>query len=85
MSEETGVFKSWRHGKMQDWIENEVTEWAIGQVTFHFGVDDTNELTKEQIIEVHDESGDLYDYDPTLARGFRNVVNMWEMENEDYL
>ena len=80
----TEPFKVYKAHKMADWIENHVTEWASILVTEHFDCD-VEELTREQIQEVADQYDELYDYDPTIALGFRNVINSWENENEEYL
>jgi hypothetical protein len=85
MSEEK--FKVHRAHKMLDWIENEVTDWAHGLVTEHFGVECPSELNKEQIEEVIEEYEELSDYagGDWLAIGMRNVVSIWENENDVYL
>jgi len=78
-------FKVYKAHKMLDWIENEVTEWAYGLVTYHFGVDSPEELTREQIDEVIEQWEELVEYDGMLGLGFRNVINTWENENEEYI
>jgi len=78
-------FKVYKAHKMLDWIENEVTEWAYGLVTEHFGVDSPEELTREQIDEVIEQWEELVEYDGMLGLGFRNVINTWENENEEYI
>ena len=70
--------------KWADNIENILTEWSIETVQEHFGVDDTDQLTPEQINEVRDyvdESDDKWYNWVTL--GFRNVVNSWDIENDN--
>jgi hypothetical protein len=78
-------FKVYRAGKMLDWIENAVTEWAEGLVLEHFDVGSIEELTREQIDEVVTECGEVSNYDSTLGLGFRNVINTWENEHDEYL
>jgi len=78
-------FKVYKAHKMLDWIEDEVTEWAYGLVTEHFGVDSPEELTREQIDEVIEQWEELVEYDGMLGLGFRNVINIWENENEEYI
>jgi len=80
MSEEK--FKVYKAHKLMDWIENEVTEWAFGRVTEHFGVDEVETLTREQIEEVIEE---METFDDWCYTGLRNVVSMWENENDEYL
>lgn len=85
MSEEP--FKVYKAHKLLDWLENEVTEWALDLVNSHFGVSSPEELTEDQINEVISEWEELSDaagYDwPAL--GLRNIINIWENENETYL
>lgn len=82
MSEEK--FKIWKAGKMLDWIENEVTNWASDLVTEHFGCE-IEELTREQIDEVIEQWEEITEFDDTLGLGFRNVINTWENEKEEYI
>jgi hypothetical protein len=74
--------------KMLDWLEGEVTDWAFGLVQEHFGVEDTSELSEEQIQVVVEEWSMLDDADmgyDWLAMGFRNVIGSWENENDNYI
>ena len=75
-------FKVYKAHKLMDWIENEVTEWAYNQVTEHFGVDSPEELSREQIEEVIAE---METFDDWTYTGLRNVVSVWENENDEYL
>lgn len=75
-------FKVYKAHKLMDWIENEVTEWAYNQVTEHFGVDSPEELSREQIEEVIEE---METFDDWCYTGLRNVVSVWENENDEYL
>jgi hypothetical protein len=69
---------------MLDWVESEVTQWAEGLITEHFGVEDPNDLTREQMIEVCEVYEQIdTDYGDTLSIGFLNVIRWWESENED--
>jgi hypothetical protein len=77
-------FKVYKAHKMLDWIENHVTDWATKLVTEHFGCE-VEELTREQLSEVREQYDELYGYDSTIARGFLNVINTWENENEEYI
>jgi hypothetical protein len=38
--------------KMMDWLESEMTDWAIGLVTEHFDVEEVDLLAREQIDQV---------------------------------
>lgn len=84
MTEEVEKFKVYKAHKMSDWIENQVTEWAFDLVTEHFGCE-VEELTKDQLEEVIEQCEELDDYDSMLALGFRNLINTWENENEEYV
>ena len=53
-------FKIYKASKMLDYIENELTEWALGLVTEHFGVETIEELSREQLDEVVTEYYDLH-------------------------
>ena len=77
-------FEVSRAHKMMDWLEGEVTEWAHGQVSEHFGYDELTDLTEEQVQEIIDESEDE-NLDGWLSLGLRNVVNEWQNEKEIYL
>lgn len=77
-------FEVHRAHKMLDWVESEVTQWAEGLITEHFGVEDPNDLTREQMIEVCEVYEQIdTDYGDTLSIGFLNVIRWWESENED--
>jgi hypothetical protein len=78
-------FKIYKANKMQDWIENHVTEWAYGLISEHFGVDSPEELSREQLDEVITEWEEMVDYDGTLAMGLRNAISTWENEHDDYI
>ena len=82
MSEPFNIYKA---SKMLDYIENELTEWALGLVTEHFGVETIEELSREQLDEVVTEYYDLHEWDGTLGMGFRNIIHTWENEHEEYV
>jgi len=81
------AFEIHRPGKMIDYLEGQVTEWAFGLIEEHFGVDSPDELTRDQIDEVVDQWNELlessgFDF---LALGLRNAISQWENEHDDYL
>lgn len=78
-------FKVYRAGKMLDWIENAVTEWAEQMVLEHFEATSIEDLTREQIDEVVIQYDEVSDYDTTLGVGFRNVISAWESGNDEYI
>lgn len=74
--------------KIHKWaenIENTLTEWAHEQIQEHYGIDEMEELTEEQIGEIQefvDNAEDTwYDW---VCIGFRNVISWWENENYEY-
>ena len=73
--------------KMLDWLEGEMTDWAIGLVTEHFGVEEVDLLDREQLDEVIAEYDRLSEQAGCdwLAIGMRNAINIWENENDDYV
>jgi hypothetical protein len=87
MESMSDVFKIHKASKMLDYIENQLTEWAHDLVTQHFEVETVEELTREQIDEVVAEYYDLDEWNAkyTLGMGFRNIINTWENENDEYI
>jgi hypothetical protein len=81
----TKEFKIYKANKMLDYIENQLTDWALGLVTEHFGVETVEELTRDQLNEVIAEYYDLDDWNGTLGMGFRNIIHIWENEHEEYI
>jgi hypothetical protein len=61
-----------------------LTEWAMETVQEWFGIDDTDEMTEEQVTALQnyvDENCDTsYDW---VLMGFQNVLNAWENVNYD--
>lgn len=76
-----------RPGKMLDYLEGQVTEWAFGLIEEHFGVDSPDELTRDQIDEVIDQWNELLESSGLdfLALGLRNAISQWENEHDDYI
>ena len=81
----TEKFEIHKAHKMQEWIEDQVTEWANDLIIEHFDVDTVDELSREHIDEVIEQWEVMLDYDGTLAMGVRNCINTWENENEEYI
>ena len=76
MSEET--YKWHRLHKFEENIERTITEWVEEHIQEHFGVDNTDDLTEEQIDEVikfRDE--DLNEFSP-MQWGYSAVISNWE-------
>lgn len=76
-----------RPGKMLDYLEGQVTEWAFGLIEEHFGVDSPDELTRDQIDEVIAQWNELLESSGLdfLALGLRNAISQWENEHDDYI
>ena len=76
-----------RPHKMLDWLEGEMTDWAINLITENFGVEEVDTLAREQIDEVVEEYDRLSDQAGMdwLAIGMRNAISVWENENDDYI
>jgi hypothetical protein len=73
--------------KIHKWAENieyTLTDWAEEHVQDWFEVEDTNDLTSEQIEKIEEflaEADDMwYDW---VCMGFRNIVHNWENEHYD--
>ncbi|MDC1446475.1 hypothetical protein N8344_00725 [bacterium] len=81
------AFEIRRPGKMLDYLEGQVTEWAFGLIEEHFGVDSPDELTRDQIDEVIDQWNELLESSGLdfLALGLRNAISQWENEHDDYI
>lgn len=75
-------FKVHKPHKLMDWIEQEVTEWALDLVTEWFNVENAEDLTREQIDEIIEE---MDNFDDWIYTGLRNIVGIWENENDEYL
>lgn len=84
----TEKFELYRIHKMQEWLESETTDWVLDKVTDFFGVEHVEELSREQLDEVIDywEDGmtNYYD-DQYIGIALRNVIGIWENENEEYI
>lgn len=75
-------FEWYKTHKIMDWVEREMTECVEQYVCEFYGVEDTNNLTEEQIDELiawRDE--ELQEYHP-LQMGFSNVISAWENQEE---
>lgn len=76
MSEERYTWH--RIHKTEENLERQITEWVEEHIQEWFGVDDTNDLTEEQIDEVikfRDE--DLNEVSP-MQWGYSNIISAWE-------
>jgi len=60
--------------KWEDNIESQVTDGVFEYVCEHYGVDEVEELTEEQIEEIREFADDLNEYSP-ITWGFNNLFN----------
>jgi len=60
--------------KWEDNIESQVTDGVFEYVCEHYGIDEVEELTEEQIEEIREFADDLNEYSP-ITWGFNNLFN----------
>ena len=66
--------------KVEDNFYMEISEVVCDHVLTHYGVDEIEELTEEQIAELEDfRTNDLNEYS-LLQAGYSNILNMWESQ-----
>ena len=75
------TFEYKKIGKLQDHLEAEATDWLGSYIKDLHGVNDSVELTKEQISEI-DKAADDEKLDQYVALALRNIVQAWYDENE---
>ena len=71
--------------KWEDNIEREVTDGVFEYVCEYYEVDDVNDLTKDQLLDIIEFREDLNEYSP-MQIGFSNLINHMEdmfLENQD--
>ena len=71
--------------KWEDNIEREVTDGVFEYVCEYYEVDDVNDLTKDQLLDIIEFREELNEYSP-MQIGFSNLINHMEdmfLENED--
>lgn len=68
--------------KAEENIEHIVTEWVEEHVLEHFGVDDIESLTEDEIDDILAFRDDLNEYSP-MQIGYSNLINYWE-SNQEY-
>ena len=78
----TDKFTFYKQGKFLDHLEHIATEWMTEAVADFYDVEDIVELSFEQIQEVV-EYADSDLCDPQAQLGLRNVIENWEIENEE--
>jgi hypothetical protein len=71
--------------KWEDNIEREVTDGVFEYVCEYYEVDDVNDLTKDQLLDIIVFREELNEYSP-MQIGFSNLINHMEdmfLEDED--
>jgi hypothetical protein len=66
--------------KAEDNIEMQITDLVYDHVLGHFGVEELDELTEENILEVQAFWDDMNEYN-CMGIGYSNLINTWESEN----
>ena len=66
--------------KVEDNLYMEISEVVWEQVSEHYGVDDIEELTEEQIAELEDFRTNYLNEYSILQAGYSNIINMWESQ-----
>jgi len=68
--------------KIDEWIEGEITEAVEERITEFYGIEDTNDMTEEQVESISKfREEHVHEYSP-LQWGFSNVIRAWE--DNDY-
>ena len=75
------AFEYKKIGKLQDHLEAEATDWLESYIKDLNGVNDSIELTKEQISEI-DKAAEDKKLDQYVALALRNIVQAWYDKNE---
>ena len=68
--------------KWEERIESDVTDSVYEVVCEYYGVEEVEDLTKEQIEEVDQYRNDVLSEYSAMQIGFSNLINHWESENE---
>ena len=74
------AFEWYKMYKVEENLEREVTDAVYHRVCEHYGVDEVEELTEEQIDEIRAFYNEMNEYSP-MCIGFSNLINHWESEN----
>jgi len=68
--------------KVEDNFYMEISEVVHEQVLTHYGVDEIEELTKEQIRELEYFRVHYLSEYSVLQAGYSNLINMWESSGD---
>jgi len=78
------AFEVHKMGKLRDQLEERAYEWVLYEIQQTYGVESTEELTKEQIDEIQefrDADGWIEDY---VQMALTTIVDGWMEENGYY-
>ena len=76
-------FEVKKQHKLQDQIENMAWEWALEDVYEYYNVQETSELTQEQVDEIfaYSESDDCHE--SYVGMALRSICDQWEFDQDD--
>ena len=78
-------FKIHKAHKMSEWIENQVTEWALELIQNHFGVDGPEELSRNQLDEIIVQWEEMLEYvDKYPEAGMLGLLLLYPAQNDNY-
>ena len=66
--------------KVEDNFYMDISEVVWEQVSDHYGVDEIEELTEEQIAELEDFRTNYLNEYSIMQAGYSNIINMWESQ-----
>jgi len=75
------AFEVHKMGKLRDQLEERASEWVLYEIQQTYGVESTEELTKEQIDEIQefrDSDGWIEDY---VQMVLTTIIDGWMDEN----
>ncbi len=76
-------YKLHKTHKLNDWLEQQATEWVQSSILDYFNVDNIFELTQQQIQEVVEEWETFLDqpHQNFVTMALRNNISDWESEH----
>ena len=69
--------------KLSDQIEQLAYDWAWEDVTEHFGIEEVEDLTAEQVDEIYSYSESEECYEGYVGTVLRTICNQWEDSRYD--
>jgi len=78
------AFEVWKQHKLEDRMESEAYDWVLYCIEEQFGVDNWEELTREQVDEIYAYANDEEGYfAPYVQSVLINQCDNWYGENPD--